>query len=89
MSKTTDSLRELAEDVETQQDLARFIGRLHEDLNDHPEDWPNAALGSYLEAMSGWVQDMDGYFSHTGQDLARMSPYKLFAQILLASAHYE
>jgi hypothetical protein len=52
-------LREQADRVKTREHLARFIGALRRDLKADPGDWQNDDPGSYLDAMQGWVQDVN------------------------------
>jgi hypothetical protein len=52
--------------------------------------WDNSDLGSFMEALSGWIGDCDGYYKNTGSDLDPDSPsWQLFADALQAAKIYE
>lgn len=89
MSQVTQTLKELADEVETRDDLVQFVGRLQDELVQHPQNWANNDLSSYLDAMGGWIRDMDGYYRNQGQDPSQIPPLRLLAHILLAAASYE
>lgn len=75
-------------DVQNRGELIEFINILIKELRESPEEWENKDLPSFLEAMSAWVTDMDGYYSNQG----RLTPepnWEMFAQILAAASVYE
>jgi hypothetical protein len=75
--------------VSTREDLSNFIDRLSNDLNSNKGEWENHDLPSFLEAMSGWVQDMDGFYKNNGKDVPIDVPWNIFADILYAAKVYE
>ncbi len=75
--------------IATRDDLANFIGELLQDLKNNPAEWENADLASYLEAMSAWVKDMDGYFQNLGKPVPEKPDWKLFGDVLYAAKVYE
>jgi hypothetical protein len=78
-----------AENVRNRQDLAILISDLVDDLRSNKQEWENDNLLDFLEAMSRWVQDMDGYFMNRGEPIPTDKPWKLFADILMAARIYE
>lgn len=86
---TEEELDDLCESVKTRQDLSNFVNLLREDLNSNQTTWENRDLDSFLEAMSGWVQDMNGYYSNMGVEFSENQSWKTFADILMASRTYE
>lgn len=75
--------------VTDQESLAKFILDL---ANDHAcnGDWANNDLKSFLYALSGWVEDMDGYYNNNKQPFDEDKiPWKIFAEMLSASTVYE
>lgn len=82
-------LAQQARAVQTREDLAAFVSELKADLDANPDDWENADLPSFLDAMGGWIGDMHGYYANTGQVLSELSPWTIFAHILIASRSYE
>lgn len=79
----------LVERIETREELVEFIRLLQKDLINNPEGWENDELASYLEAMAGWVDDMDGYYQNRGSEIPQTLSWKHVGYILLASKTYE
>lgn len=82
-------LIDMLETIETRQDLSKFVLALLEDFESNKADWENSSLSDFLEAMSGWIEDMDGYYKNQGQTFNENQPWKVFAEILYASKIYE
>lgn len=82
-------LRTILENVDSKGDLASLIDRLREDFENYPETWENADLASFLEAMSAWLQDMNGYYQNLGEPIPTSPTWKTLGEILLASRTYE
>jgi len=83
------TLAEAVRNVQTRDDFVRFLTKLQADLRDNRDQWANADLASFLEAMAAWVQDSEGFYQNTGQRAADLPPWRLFADILMASRMYE
>ncbi len=83
------TLAERAKSVQTRDDLAAFVAELKADFDAHRNDWTNAELKSFLEAMAAWIQDMDGYYRNTGQKMSDLPPWRILADILIAARMYE
>ncbi len=58
-------------------------------LQQKPEERENRDLGSFLNAMAGWVEDMDGYYQNRSESVPDQPTWKTVAEILLASRVYE
>lgn len=83
------SLDARAQGTMTRQDFTDFVVKLAESRELDPESWPNGTLGEFLDGLSGWVADMDGYFAHRGEPLPSEPTWQLLAQMLLAARVYE
>lgn len=83
------TLVECAESVQTREDFVAFLEALRGELAADPGAWNNRDLPSYLEAMSAWTQDMDGYYASTGKELSNLSPWRVLADIMMAARIYE
>jgi hypothetical protein len=83
------TLAEHASAVKTREDLARFIKELKVDLLNHSNDWENADLASFLDAMAAWIKDMDGYYKNTGQKQQDITQWRFITDMLMASRVYE
>ena len=70
-------------------DLIKFISALTKDLKENPDEWGNKDLPSYLEAMTAWMEDMDGYYENTNQELPKDINWKVISDILMAARVYE
>ena len=67
-----------------------LIALIRELSSEDTSKWENSDLGSFLEALSGWVGDCDVYYKKTGSDLDPDSPsWQLFADALQAAKVYE
>lgn len=76
-------------EVRTRKDLAEFVRRLADHLKQHPEEWENIELGNFLEAMSAWVDDMDGCYKNRGEAVPIRPEWRTLAEILAAARVYE
>lgn len=75
--------------VNTREDLTSFIGELITDYRNNIDRWENKTIEEYLEAMQGWIEDMDGYYQNIGKPMPENSNWNVFANILFASSMYE
>ncbi|WP_047450795.1 hypothetical protein [Alistipes sp. ZOR0009] len=67
-----------------------FLEKFREDLKQNPENWENKDLNDFLEAMSRYTEDIQGYYDNTNQDIDSEKPsWKLFADILKGASLYE
>jgi hypothetical protein len=83
------NLTKQLEEIQTREDLASFIIFLRKDLITNTSKWENSDLGSFLEAMSAWIRDMDGYYHNQGKPFSEDQPWKMIGEILFASRMYE
>lgn len=85
-----DRLIEKANNVSDQKTMAEFLSDLANDYVNNGGEWENNDLRTFLNAMSSWVEDMDGYYQNNGQpyDEKKIS-WKHFADMLIASTMYE
>ena len=47
--------------IESRQELAAFIRVLAEDFASNADAWENVTVGSYLDALSGWLGSADAW----------------------------
>jgi len=87
---TIDELVSFGKGVQSREALAEFIRMLSELYKTERSQFVNRELGSYLEAMSGWVEDMDGYYKNNNVAFdGESASWRIFADILLAASMYE
>jgi hypothetical protein len=82
-------LNQILQRVQTREDFSQFVRLLLAHLRQKPEEWENRDLASYLEALSAWVEDMEGYYQNAGQVVPEHPTWKTLGQILLAAKVYE
>jgi len=70
--------------------FVNFISLLHNDLEQNPTSWTNNTLSSFLEAMTRYAEDIQGYYDNTKQNInADEASWKVFSYILKGSTLYE
>ncbi|BCX04639.1 MAG: hypothetical protein KatS3mg053_2577 [Candidatus Roseilinea sp.] len=79
----------ILENLHSRSDLADFVDLLRRDFEDNPEAWTNRDIGSYLEAMSAWLRDMDGLNLNLGISIPDPPTWRTVGEILLAAKEYE
>jgi hypothetical protein len=47
------------------------------------------SVDSYLEALTGWVEDMDGFYANRSEEMPKDINWDVFAGALSAAAVYE
>ncbi len=77
------------ESITSKEDLAELIDELRRDLVHNPGTWENVDLAAYLEALAGWIRDMEGYYEKRGELVPTTPTWKLLGEILLAARVYE
>ncbi|MGW6206299.1 DUF7660 family protein [Streptomyces sp. NPDC055089] len=75
--------------VRTRADLVSYIRQLSQEAHASSSGWENQSLDSYLEALSAWTSDMDGYFSDRGEPVPDRPDWSLIASMLRAACFYE
>ena len=82
-------IRQSAMSVKSREDLRDFVRLLASDLQDSPSEWANSDLASFLEALAGWIDDMDGYYSSVGAEVPTVPSWQTTAEMLAAARIYE
>ena len=74
----------------TKKEFIQFIDNLKTDFIENKEQWENKTIKDYLEAVSRYTEDIDGYYKNTNQeiDLEKVD-WQIFADILKGSSIYE
>ena len=76
--------------VTNQQDFISFIDLLRQDFVDNPTSWENNKLDTFLESLSEYANDIQGYYDNTKQDVNAESPsWQTFADIFKGATMYE
>ncbi|MDE5429658.1 hypothetical protein KRE40_06025 [Elizabethkingia meningoseptica] len=76
--------------VTDRQSFIKFLDLLHKDLLDHPENWENKTLPEFLEALSAYTEDVQGYYNNMKLDINADKPdWSTFADIFKGAKVYE
>ncbi len=77
-------------EVTDRKSFIKFIDLLRNDFLDNPESWENNNLPNFLEALSTWTKDAQGYYDNMKLDINADKPeWSTFADIFLAATTYE
>ncbi|MFC5473996.1 DUF7660 family protein [Paraherbaspirillum soli] len=82
-------LNEKLNAVSSKETLAMFVQDLRQNLLTSPDEWESTRLESFLEALSAWITDMDGYYINQGILPPEQPTWKTVAEMLLAAKTYE
>lgn len=83
------NLKGKIETIKGKEDFIKYIEFLVENLKKKPDEWVNANLADYLEAVANWTEDMEGYYKNNNVPLPEDINWKVFATILTAAKMYE
>lgn len=79
--------------VTDRESFAEFLSLLHNDLKTNPSDWENKTLDDFLEAMSRYTEDIQGYYNNKGPKgeviNADVPSWTTFADIIKGAKIYE
>jgi len=76
-------------EINSKDDFVNFVELLISNLKDNPEEWTNKSLSDYLEGVSSWTEDMEGYYQNNNLPIPENVNWKVFANILIAAKIYE
>ncbi|MGQ5525645.1 DUF7660 family protein [Chitinimonas sp. PSY-7] len=85
-----DDLFDYAKTVSSRDDFVKFVEYLNEDYRKKHEEWGNKTLEEFLGGLSGFANDMAGYYKNMGEvvDVETIS-WRMMAEMLLAATVYE
>lgn len=76
--------------VTDRKSFIKFIDLLRKDFVDNPESWENKKLENFLEALSSYADDIQGYYDNTNQNVNADKPnWQTFADIFKGATLYE
>ncbi len=82
-------VNEMIENVKSKEDFISFINMLSEDNQINNDEWENKDILSYLEGISSWVEDMDGYYKNMKLDVPTNVDWKFIATLFYVGKIYE
>ncbi|MCE7038736.1 hypothetical protein [Dyadobacter sp. CY312] len=76
--------------VSDRQSFIKFLDLLRHDFLNNPESWENKSLPNFLEALSAYTEDIQGYYDNTKQYINADKPdWSTFADIFKGAKIYE
>jgi hypothetical protein len=80
--------------IKDRQSFIEFLRQFRTDLNSKPEDWENKNLDDFLEAMTRYAEDIQGYYDNCQKEIgehinADIPTWRTFADILRGARIYE
>lgn len=76
--------------VTDRETFVKFITQLRKDLLENPDKWENKTLADFLEAISSYTEDIQGYYDNTNQDIdADKANWETFSDIFKGARIYE
>lgn len=68
--------------VTDRQTFIKFLDLLRKDFLDNPENWENKILPDFLESLSAYTKDVQGYYDNKKLDIKADKPdWSTFADI--------
>ena len=84
-----EDLFEYAKSVSSRADFVRFVDYLNADYRERHEEWENDNLESFLGGLSGFANDMGGFYKNMGEAIdIEVITWRMAAQMLLAAKVY-
>ena len=82
-------LDETLDGIKTKKDFIMFVNLLKEDYTINQAEWENPSIDMFLDAMAVWTEHIERYYKNCDEEIPKNIPWKIFANILLASKIYE
>ena len=84
------SLYDAVDEMKTKEDFVNFLKLLKDDYIENKDSWENPTMEWYLDSMAVWTEEgLERYYVNIGEKLPDNIPWRVFAEILLASKIYE
>jgi len=83
------NIKELIKNVKSKEDFISFINQLSNDNQVNNNEWENKDIFSYLEGVSAWVEDMDGYYKNMKLDAPTYIDWEFIATLFYVGKIYE
>ena len=80
--------KQTVDSIKSQTEFASFLRAMQTQLTEHPNEWENNDLASFLGAAAAWVEDMDGYFLNRNEAVPSVD-WRAVAHMLCAATSYE
>ncbi|MGW6922777.1 DUF7660 family protein [Streptomyces sp. NPDC054950] len=78
-----------ADEVTSREELVAFIAQLRDDFVERGEQWENATLDHFLDALTAWIDSSPSWYRNFDQEMPANGDWTLFARALSAAVVYE
>ena len=80
---------EAAANVSSKDEFLIFVAQFLQAYRQRPDSDP--AVGNYIESMSAWVEDMEGFYLNVGLPMPSLvgEGWRLLASVIAAGTIYE
>ena len=76
--------------VTDRKSFIQFLDLLRQDFLKNPNGWENNKLDTFLDALSSYTNDVQGYYENMGQQVDLEKPsWQTFADIFKGATMYE
>jgi hypothetical protein len=76
--------------VTDRKSFIKFLDLLRKDFLDNPESWENKTLSDFLESLSAYTADIQGYYDNMNLNINADKPdWSTFADIFKGATIYE
>lgn len=76
--------------VTDRKSFIEFLDLLRQDFLSNPNDWENNNLETFLEALTSYTNDIQGYYNNVGKHVNADNPsWQVFADIFKGATMYE
>ena len=82
-------INHIIDNINSKEDFVKFLTELRYDKEQNSEEWENREITSYLEGISSWVEDMEGYFANMNIDIPKDIDWKFIAILFYVGKIYE
>lgn len=84
-----DDLFDYAKTVASREDFVKFVRYLKDDYWQKRNEWGNHTLDQFFGGLSGFANDMSGYYKNMGEivDVEQIT-WQMAAEMLLAASIY-
>ena len=80
---------EVLNEVQNRETFLNFLGMLAKDFDTNTQNWERSTIDSYLESIKSWVEDMDGYYMNTEQEVPKDINWNFIATLFYVGKIYE
>ncbi|MFI0449332.1 hypothetical protein [Actinomadura sp. 6N118] len=75
--------------VSSHVDAARIVSQMLDDLRAHPDEWENATLERFLEALAACLSALSALYANRGEQFPAQPTWQLISEALVMASGYE